>query len=226
MPRLARVDIGNEIYHVINRANGRMTIFNDRKDYQSFEKLLEETKELFDMRILAYAIMPNHWHLVLHPKNDKDLGLFMHRLTNAHTRRVHVETGTIGSGHLYQGRYKSFIVENDTYLLTLIKYVERNPVRAKLAHTCEDWQWGSARRRIYGTSEQQKFLDLSPIPLPYEYRQWINTPDREDDLATIRHSLNKGVPYGRERWVDAMVTKYHLESALRSAGRPKKTKVS
>ncbi len=222
MPRLARVDIGGEIYHVINRANGRMQIFNEKEDYLLFEKLLKEAKELTDMRILAYSIMPNHWHLVLHPRSDGDLGIFMHRLTNAHTRHVHTLTKTIGSGHLYQGRYKSFLVDTDNYILTLIKYVERNPVRAKLVRQCENWQWGSAWRRINGTPAQKKLLSGSPTPLPHGYKRWINTADKEDDLATIRHALNKGVPYGRTRWVDSMVTKYHLESTLRTAGRPKK----
>ena len=222
MPRLARVDVGGVIYHVINRANGRLQIFSKPEDYILFEKLLTEAKALTDMRIFGYVLMPNHWHLVLNPRNDSDLGLFMHRLTNAHTRQVHTRTKTVGSGHLYQGRYKSFIVEKDRYFLALINYVERNPVRAKLVRQCENWQWGSAWRRINGNREQKKLLDRSPVPLPHGYKTWINTPDKEDDLRTIRHSLNKGVPYGRERWVDAMVTKYHLESTLRSAGRPRK----
>ena len=220
MPRNARVDVGGEIYHVINRTNGRAQMFETKEDYQLFEQLFLETKELVDMRIMAYVLMPNHWHLVLNPRNDSDLGLFMHRLTNTHTRQVHTRTKTVGSGHLYQGRYKSFIVEKDRYFLALIKYVERNPVRAKLVRQCENWQWGSAWRRINGTREQQKLLDPLPMPLPHGYKTWINTPDKEDDQQTIRRSLNKGVPYGRERWVDAMVTKYHLESTLRSAGRP------
>ncbi len=222
MPRLARVDVGGELYHVINRANGRLQIFDTKSDYLLFEELLREAKALTDIRILAYVVMPNHWHLILHPKNDGDLGLFMHRLTNAHTRQVHVRTKTIGSGHLYQGRYKSFIVDTDTYLLTLIKYVERNPVRAQLTRQCEDWQWGSAWRRIYGTREQQKLLDPSPTPLPHRYKTWINTPDKDDDLLDIRQAVNKGVPYGRERWVDTMVSKYHLETTLRAPGRPRK----
>ena len=125
MPRNARVDVGGEIYHVINRANGRHQIFNTDKDYKLFEQLLFETKELIDMRILAYELMPNHWHLALYPKNDRDLGVFMHRLSNAHTRKVHALTKTNGSGHLYQGRYKSFLVDTGSYLLTLIKYIER-----------------------------------------------------------------------------------------------------
>ena len=111
MPRISRIAVGEEVYHVINRANGRLQIFNTTKDYQLFEQLLLDTKELVDMRILAYTIMPNHWHLVLHPKNDGDMTTFMQRLSNAHTRKVHSLTKTNGSGHLYQGRYKSFLVE-------------------------------------------------------------------------------------------------------------------
>jgi putative transposase len=137
MPRHARIDLGGHVYHVINRAVGRLTIFKSKRDYQLFEELLVSAQQEVHMRILAYTVMPNHWHLVLYPRGSGDLGTFMHRLTNAHTRRVHVQTRTIGYGPLYQGRYKSFMVKNDAHLLTLIKYVERNPVRAKLAHSPE-----------------------------------------------------------------------------------------
>lgn len=222
MPRNARVDVGGEVYHVINRANGRLQIFDKDEDYQLFEKLLLETKELFDMRILAYELMPNHWHLVLYPKNDGDLGAFMHRLSNAHTRKVHAYTNTNGSGHLYQGRYKSFLVDSQNYLLAVIKYVERNSVRAKLVRLCEDWQWGSAWRRIYGTAQQMKLLDQSPVDLPGDYLKWINTPEKLDDLDMIRTSVNKSVPYGNRTWVEEMVSRHHLESTLKAPGRPKK----
>ncbi len=222
MPRNARVDIGGEIYHVINRANGRMQIFHSKEDYVLFEQLLLETKELVDMRILAYIIMPNHWHLLLQPRTDGDLGTFMHRLSNAHTRKVHAKTKTNGSGHLYQGRYKSFLVDIDTYLLTLIKYIERNPVRAKLVMQCETWQWGSAWRRVHGESKQKQLIDTLPTPLPHGYKRWINTPDTATELDRIHTSIQKGVPYGRESWVEKMVTKHHLESTLQQPGRPKK----
>ncbi len=85
----------------------------------------------------------------------------------------------------------------------------------------ENWQWGSAWRRIKGTKQLQQLLDPTPTPFPHGYKNWINTPDKEDDLTVIRHALNKGVPFGGERWVDRMVTKHHLASTLRSAGRPK-----
>ena len=221
MPRVGRVDVGGEIYHVINRANGRLQIFNTEADYQLFEQLLLETKEVTDMRILAYELMPNHWHLVLHPRNDGDLGLFMHKLSNAHTRKVHARTNTNGSGHLYQGRYKSFLVDSDNYLLAVVKYIERNAVRAEFVRLCEDWRWGSAWRRIRGTVEQKKLIDEMPIDLPDDYTKWINTADKPDDLHAIRISVNKSVPYGKEQWVEKMVSKHHLESTLRSPGRPK-----
>lgn len=224
MPRTARVDVGGEIYHVINRANGRLKIFDTDEDYQLFEQLLLETKDILDMRILAYELMPNHWHLVLHPKNDGDLGAFMHRLSNAHTRKVHARTNTNGSGHLYQGRYKSFLVDSGNYLLAVIKYVERNAVRAKLVRFCEDWQWGSAWRRIHGTTQQKKLLSKIPDHLPDDYVKWINSPEKVDDIDTIRTSVNKSMPYGEEKWVEKMVVKHHLESTLKSPGRPKKGK--
>ena len=223
MPRLARVDVGNQIYHVINRANGRLKIFNKDADYTLFEELLQKAQEETSVCILAYIIMPNHWHLVVRPRNDGDLGIFMHRLTNAHTRQVRVSTRTIGYGHLYQGRYKSFIVSNDSYLLTLIKYVERNPVRAKLVQRCEDWRWGSAWRRIKGAPVQQKLLSESPTPLPQDYLSWINASEKEEEIISLRTSVNKGVPYGNDSWVDEIVMKYKLETTQRTVGRPRKS---
>ncbi len=223
MPRVARVDVGEEVYHVVNRANGRFQFLAGDEEYRLFEQLLLETKEVTDMRILAYELMPNHWHLVLYPRNDGDLSLFMQKLSNAHTRKVHALTGTNGTGHLYQGRYKSFLVDSDNYLLAVIKYVERNAVRAKLARRPEEWRWGSAWRRIHGTAEQKRLLDESPVGFPDDYMKWINAEGKESDLQIIRNSVNKSVPYGRDTWVDAMVSKHHLESTCRSPGRPKGT---
>ena len=222
MARNARVDVGNEIYHVLNRAVGRAKIFTKPADYRIFEDILREATDCVDMRILAYAIMPNHWHLVLYPRNDGDLGIFMHQLTNAHTRRVHADTHTTGTGPLYQGRYKSFLGQDDAHFLTLVKYVERNPVRALLARKCEEWQWGSAWRRAHGSPEQQSLLSESPVPFPKNYREWINTPEKEVALIAMRDSVRKGKPFGGDIWVEKMINKYKLESTLRNPGRPSK----
>src|SRR4051812_48760123 len=105
MGRGPRIDVGDVVYHVINRSNGRVPIFNTPAEYQDFEYLLNEMRETYDMRILAYTLMPNHWHLLLYPRYDGDLSTCMHWLTTSHVRRHHSRKGTIGEGHLYQGTY-------------------------------------------------------------------------------------------------------------------------
>ena len=223
MPRAARVDVADYPYHVINRAILRLTLFNSPEDYADFEELLLDTAKETSMRILAYCLMPNHWHLVLYPARDGDLGLFMHRLTNAHTRQVHAKTGTIGTGPLYQGRYKSFLIQDDKHLLAVLKYVERNAVRAKLVIHAEDWRWGSAWRRTYGTLIQKRALASSPTPLPKSYLKWVNTHEPAEELKGIRLSVNKSSPYGKDSWVQKTSEQFGLESTLRNPGRPRQT---
>lgn len=223
MARVARTDVGGLSYHIINRAVGRLKIFRKPSDYLLFISLLRKYQEELGMRVLAFVVMPNHWHLLLYPKRDGDLGEFMHRLTNAHTRKVHTETKTIGTGPLYQGRYKSFIIEEDVHLLTALKYIERNPVRAKLSKICEDYLYGSARLRKYGSAEQKKLLADSPVDLPRNYIRWINEPESLKELEQLRTSIHRNSPFGNDAWVDHIITKYELESTVRSQGRPRKT---
>lgn len=109
-------------------------------------------------------------------------------------------------------------MDTDEYFLTLLKYVERNPVRAKLVQACEEWRWGSAQLRASGNTQA---LSESPVPLPNRYLEWINTGEQEDTLQTIRNAVNKGTPYGRDMWVEAMAKEYDLGTTLRSGGRPK-----
>ena len=222
MARSARTDIGNIPYHVLNRAVGRFKIFSTQSDYFLFLDLLREAQKELDMRVLAYVLMPNHWHLALYPKLDGDLGLFMHKLTNAHTRKVHTLTRTIGTGPLYQGRYKSFLIQEDKHLLAVIKYIERNPVRAKLSKACEEYRWGSAWLRENGTDVQQKLLSELPVEFPKNYIEWINEPDTAQGLKILRTSVQRGTPFGNDSWVDHMVKKHELESTIRQPGRPRK----
>lgn len=217
-----RIDVGDIVYHVINRANARLQIFTTDKDYQLFEKVLEEAKEKFPMRILAYCIMPNHWHLVLHPATDGDLQIFMRWLSMTHTQRWHSQHKTIGSGHLYQGRYKSFSVQTNEYLLQLFRYVERNALRAKLVKKAEQWKWSSLHRREKGTAKEKKLLSRWPIDVPHDYLDLVNTPQTNAELESLRYCVNKGKPYGRENWIQRMVDKFGLASTLRNPGRPKK----
>ena len=196
MPRPPRVDLGEYVYHVINRSNGRARFFHNDADYSDFEYLLNEVRETFEMRILAYVLMPNHWHMLLYPRLDGDLSKSLQWLCTSHAHRHHARKETVGNGHLYQGRYKSFLVENDTHLLTVLKYIERNPARAKLSRTPEEWRWNSAFIRLHGTTKQKMLLTESPVDLPRNYRQWINDPELSEETEEIRTCVNKGTAYG------------------------------
>lgn len=221
MPRIARIDIGNYIYHVINRANARVQIFDNNDDYLQFESILQNAVEKSSMRLLAYCIMPNHWHLVLHPKHDGDMGLFMSWLTNTHTRRWHAEKETVGQGHLYQGRYKSFLCQEDSHFLALVRYVERNAKKANLVKKAENWRWCSAWVREYGSFEQKKWLSLWPVDSPRGYTDWLNQPQTQEEEDALERSIAKDVPFGSESWTERMVVKFGLGQTQRGVGRPR-----
>jgi len=222
MGRALRVNKGNYIYHVLNRANARIQIFDNKEDYQLFESILEEAREKFDMRILAYSIMPNHWHLVLHPKQDGDLSKFMNWLTLTHTQRWHSVKKTTGQGHLYQGRYKSFICQSDTHFLTLVRYVERNPKKANLVKKPENWKWGSVWRRENGTEKQKKLLSEWIISEPKDYLKYLNETQNENEEKAVQNAILRGCPYGESGWKDKIIKKFKLESTLKFRGRPRK----
>lgn len=221
MPRQARVSVRDTIYHVINRANNRAQIFNTEKDYRHFEDLLTEAKELTDMRILSYCIMPNHWHLLLYPHTDTVLKEFMGWLTSTHVRQYRTKSNTIGYGHLYQDRYKSFPTESNEYAQTLIRYIEQNPLRAKLVTKAEDWQWSSLWRREQGSEQQKKLLAPLPFDLPSNYLTSVNEILVSEKLQTIRNSVNKGTPFGSDVWQDGMIETHGLAHTTRGVGRPR-----
>lgn len=219
MPRILRIDVGGEIYHVINRANARLPIFFTEKDYKLFELILEEAQDKFGIGIFAYCLMPNHFHLVLQTYKDNELQRFMQWLTLTHTQRWHTQKGTIGTGHLYQGRYKSFLIQGDKHLLTVTRYVERNALRAKLVKKAEDWKWTSLHRREKGNKEQKKLLAEWPIEIPKNYLGLVNEPHTNIELESLRNCVNKCKPFGSEEWTNKMVDIYKLGSTIRGRGR-------
>ncbi|QQG37492.1 MAG: transposase [Candidatus Kaiserbacteria bacterium] len=223
MARQNRVAVGEVVYHVINRANGRTRIFASPNEYRHFESLLIEGVKLAGMRLLAYVIMPNHWHLVLYPKKNGDMSEFMRWITTTHVRQRRVATKSIGHGHLYQGTYKSFPIQEDKHLHDVIRYVEQNPLRAKLCKRAEQWHWSSLFRRRRGNKEDRELLADLPSELPRNYLSSVNTLLHEQHLKTIRHSIAKGAPYGSDQWTERMVERYRMEGTQRGPGRPKMT---
>ena len=224
MARAKRAEDGGAVFHVLNRANMRATLFETPEDYSAFERVLQEAVERTGMRVLAYCVMPNHWHLVVWPRRDGDLSKFMGWLTLTHTQRWHASHGTVGTGHLYQGRFKSFPVQADEHFLAVCRYAERNALRANLVSLAEEWAYGSLFHRQQKDEFAQAVLCEWPVPLPRQWRSHVNQPQTESEVAAIRRSVNRGTPLGTPKWTERTVKQMGLESTTRPRGRPKLVK--
>jgi putative transposase len=221
MGRPLRVSLGGYVYHVLNRGNARREVFLKDGDYAAFERIMElALKHVPGMRLLAYCLMPNHWHLVLWPRRDGELSDFGHWLTLTHTQRWHAHYHDEGTGHLYQGRFKSFPVSADDHFLQVCRYAERNALRAGLVERAEQWQWGSLWRRQYGSEAQQAILSSWPIAMPDRWVKQVNAPQTEAEVEAIRRSIQRGRPLGASAWALRTAKRMSLESTLRTRGRP------
>lgn len=218
MPRIARGLSDGHIYHVLNRGNGKQEVFHKEGDYRSFRVLIAEAKEICQVDVLAYCLMPNHFHFLLQPQKANELSKWMQWLMTSHVRRYHRHYGT--SGHIWQGRFKSFIVQDDEHLLTAVRYIEANPVRAQLVKSAKDWIWSSHIERISGTSE--KVLSKLPISLPANWTKFIDTALTSSEIEKLRKSVNRQAPYGKDEWIKKLCGVLGLESTIRHRGRPKK----
>jgi putative transposase len=212
---------GGLVYHVLNRASARLSIFETDEDYAAFERVLEEAVMRVDMRLLAYCVIPNHWHLVVWPRADGDLSKFVGWLTLTHTQGWHAHRRSVGCGHLYQGRFKSFLVEEDEHFLTVCRYAERNSLRAGLCPRAEDWRWSSLCRWVSGDAEAGRILSAWPVERPQDWMRWVNRPQTEAELERLRRSARRGQPFGSDAWTEQMVERFGLESTLRPPGRPR-----
>jgi len=221
MPRTARVAPGGMVFHVLNRGVARMQVFEKAGDYEAFERVLAETLLETPMRICTYCLMPNHWHLLLWPERDGDMARFMHRLTVTHVRRWQEHRHTVGLGHVYQARYKSFPVEEDEHFLAVARYVERNALRANLVVRAEEWRWSGLWRRGRGNAEEKGVLTAWPVELPADWIERVNRADNEKELEALRRSVQRGRPYGTPTWQRHMAKRLGLESTYHAPGRPR-----
>jgi putative transposase len=210
------------LFHVLNRGVGRMRLFLKDGDFEAFERVLAKTLETRPMRIVAYAVLSNHWHFVLWPRRDGDLGAFMQKLTITHVRNWQENRRRVGYGHLYQGRYKSFPIQSDEHFYQVVRYVERNPLRAGLVDRAEDWRWGGLWRRTHGTAELGELLSDWPLMRPRLWLQHVNRPQSDAEVQAIRRSVQRGQPYGEDLWVRKTARQLGLESTLRARGRPRR----
>jgi len=203
MPRPKRIALGGYVYHVLNRTNGRLRIFCKDSDFLEFERILGDGAALFALRRCGYCLLGNHWHLLLWPREDDDLSRFMRWVTLTHTQRYHTSHATVGIGHLYQGRYKSFPVQSDR------DYQKPG-------------QWAWSTFAVRAGRESEIVLRAEPVKLPPNWARLVQAPLSPAEISAIGTSIGRGAPFGTAPWVTATATRLQLQSTLQPRGRPGK----
>ena len=210
MPRIPRGQQAGFVYHVINRGNGRATIFHKAQDYQAFLSILALAKARHPVKIFAFSLMPNHFHFAIESSHQQSLSRFMQWLLTTHVRRYHKHYQS--SGHVWQGRFKSFPVQRDEHLLMVLRYVLQNPVRSGLAMSVHDWPWSSWCRR--------ELADPCPVEVEANWITKVDEPLSDRQLTAIRESVNRQRPFGETGWQTKIASLFGLESTMRPRGRP------
>ena len=188
----------------MNRGNGRLSSFDEESDLDAFERILEEAVGRFPaIKLYAYCVMPNHWHLLLEPAEAKAMSAFVGWITITHTTRWQKHRQLVGEGHLYQGRFRSFMVQRGLHFLKVARYIERNPLRASLVERAENGRWGSLWRDATGTAKKKRILSPWPEalgPRPAGWLEIVHQPQMDSELEAVRLSLHRSRPFGDAEW--------------------------
>lgn len=199
MPRSSRLLIDGLAYHLLNRGNRKQQIFTQPADYEEFLGTLADATERHPIGLIGFSVMPNHFHLVVWPKRACEIPAFMCWFMNAHIRRHHRWHELCGTGHLYQGRYKAFPIQQDGHLLTVLRYVESNASRAKLVDRAENWPWSSLAVRF--SPDDRSLLVPSPVRRPDNWLALVNQKLPEKTLSDVRVAAQRQVPFGDSQWI-------------------------
>src|SRR5215208_1354318 len=191
MPRTARASVGGVIYHALNRGNRREAVFHKPADYDAFVQAIADAAQRVPLDVFGYCLMPNHFHLVIRPRGDGDLGRWMRWLLTAHAQRYHRHYKT--SGHVWQGRFKAFPIQDDDHLATVLRYVERNPLRAELVSRAEHWRWSSLPAWLSGAPLLWRGDPSARDPA---WVDRVNEPLAAGDLRRLRESVARERPFG------------------------------
>ena len=226
MPRTARAVEADGYYHVLNRGNGRCDLFHKPADFDAFVRVLAVGLERYPVELLAWCLMSNHWHVVVEVSQVEKLSQWVHGICNRHVRLFHRGRRDLGGGHIYQGRYKAFRIEDESYLQQVLRYVEANPVRAGLVQRGRDWPWSSLSQ-----DEIKRGLVAMVRPRLQMWRRdesWekaVDLPQVSAALEALRQSVLRGTPYGSPDWVRHLISQHGMETTQRPRGRPAKRSV-
>src|SRR5262249_23791234 len=205
MPRLPRPIADGLVYHALNRGNNRGVVFAEAADFAAFLQALRQTQRRYPFRLYGYGLMGNHFHLVLQPEDSQSISRILQSLSVAHPCRYHRPPAY--SGHVWQGRFQSPVIQQDEHLLTVLRYVEANPLRAGLVADAADYPWSSSR--AHGLGRADDLLSAAPVWAtlgPSEaarqacWRRWVHTPLTERELAAVRRAVVSGRPAPTAGW--------------------------
>ena len=226
MPRPLRPIDDGLVYHVISRGNNRQEVFRKPEDFQAFLNVLADLKERKPFELYGYCLLNNHFHLLMRPV-DATISRILQSLLVSHTQRYHKHYHS--GGHVWQGRFKSPVIQNDEHLLTVLRYIEANPLRAGIVSQAADYRWSSYQTHGLGREDPlvdrlTTYEELSPYA-KIRRRKWaeqVHVPFAEALLSQLRRSNHTGLPFGNDAWVKRLAKKLALDLTIRPRGRPKK----
>lgn len=175
-------------YHVVNRGNDRKIVFRQNLDYIAFIELLAEGARRFDVFVYGYCMMPNHFHLLIEPCVEGALSAFMERVTGRYACAFRRQTDTVGHGHVFQRRFWNAAIYDDLTFVSVLRYIEANPVRASLVPEADLWPWSSFPDRVVSA---RKILCPLPLALPPHWSELVNVRQSEEVLSKIRSKLTR-----------------------------------
>lgn len=206
MARKPRIEFEGAFYHVITRGNQRQRVFKDRDDYERYLKILGNYKIQYDYVLYAYVLMSNHIHLLIETK-EKPLSKILQGINQSYTIYFNKRYGMVG--HLFQGRYKAILCEKDAYLLSLVKYIHLNPIRAKVVKSFEEYPWSSHRCYVGGV-RNERIVDTEQVLKMFSedrgrarrlYRDYMGEGEgvkREDVYSTVSQRVLGGEQFVKE----------------------------
>jgi len=222
MPRIARAIAVDFPHHVVQRGNNREKVFFHKKDKERYLSLLKKYSDKWDAPILAYCLMNNHVHLLTRPKKEESLYKMMQGVTLCYTQYINREHRR--TGRLWESRYHSCIVAKEKYLWAVARYIEQNPIRAKIVKKAEDFPYSSARAHIAGARDEALGEELFKEEQRKDYKKIIRSNIPEKEANIIRYNTRTGRPFGSEEFIKKMEKKLKREFMLKSPGRPRKQK--
>jgi len=184
MPRIARAVAKGYPHHVVQRGNNKQKVFFDDRDKTEYLSLLKKYSEKWTSPVLAYCLMSNHIHLLSKPNNEESLHKMMQGVTLCYTQYINRKYKR--SGRLWESRYHSCVVDKDRYLWAVARYIEQNPVRAKMVTRAEDYAYSSAHAHLSSTKDEVLSEELFEESQRKDYVKLISTPNSEEELTDIR----------------------------------------